>query len=409
VLGKGFIGCGAALFCASLLAFSLDHAHAQSLETRIDELDASAARKAPALSLKLAGQVNRVVMLWDDGFASDAFIADNIYSSSRTTLSGESQITAGLKSGFVIETEYREVGTSTLTAENDEGSAAINGDGLRTRLAYGWAEFDGLGRISIGQLAPATNSLVYYKLWTIIVHTSPDVLYNTAFEARTSAGKGSGLTWGALASALDRPRGDFLQYASPSFGGFAFAADIGEANAGDATITFDGAAGGFKLSAAAGFFRDSEVLNANDVSLSALIEHEPSGLYVHAAYAARDFDDDGRKTARMAWIHAGARLRPFDAGATTLFVEGALYEDFAAGRDFAAPLALAPSGATLSHSETSRWGGGIMQNFDAAGLEVYALYQHYEADVTVESPGGAREQAPLEPWDAVILGSRVKF
>ncbi len=403
---------GISIVLCFLVSFAFMPAAGQTccddLHARIEALDA-AAKGGRGVSLKLSGQVNRVLMSWDDGAQSDTFIADNIYSSSRSTLSGEDRAAPGLKAGFVIEIEYREVGTSTLTADNDEGSAAVNGDGLRTRLAHGWVEHENLGRFSIGQLSPATNSLVYYKLWTIIVHTSPDVLYNTAFDVRGAGGAASGLRWSDLASGLDSPRGDFVQWVSPEIGGFRLWADAGEDDVTDAALTFDGGFGPFALSAAAGVYRDDETQNATDLRLSALVKHTPSGLYAHAAYAQRDFDAAGRETARLAALHAGAQLRLFGDGLTTIFAEAARYEDIRAGEAIAAPDALGGASAALASSETVRWGAGIMQTFEEAGAEVYAIVQHYDADAEIRAASGASETVALEPWQAVIIGSRVKF
>lgn len=376
------------------------------LDARIEAL--GAVSRGKGASLKISGQVNRVLMNWDDGAESDSYIADNIYSSSRATFSGEAQAAPWLRAGFAIEAEIREVGTSTLTAENDEGSAVENGDGLRLRLAYGWVESEQLGRLSVGHLSPGTNSLSYYQLWTVIVHTSPDVLFNTSFDVRDRSGGASGLRWSDLASGLDSPRGDFVQWMSPQAGGFRLWADAGENDVLDAALTFDGATGPFTLSAAAGVWRDDETVNATDLRFSGLLRHEPSGFYLHGAYVQRDFDDPMRETARFAWVHAGLRHRFLEGTLTTFFVEAGRYSDIRAGAGIAAPEPLAAEPAFIAASETNRVGAGVMHSFTDA-VELYAIFQNYEAEVEIAAQDGARTSVDLLPWQAVIVGSRLRF
>jgi hypothetical protein len=392
------------MVCCGGVAFAGE----DEIAARLDALEA-ATRGERGVSLKVSGQVNRVLMGWDDGVASDAYIADNIYSSSRVTLSGAGQAAPGFTAGFAIELELREVGTSTLTADNDEGSATSGNNGFRTRLAYGWVESEKLGRVSVGQLSPATNSLSYYNLWSIIVHTSPDVLYNTSFEVRGKGGVTTGLRWRDLASGLDSPRGDFVQYATPKVAGFRAMVDWGENDGADAALTFDGEFGTFALSAAAGWYRDDEALPATDVRFSALIRHMPSGLYVHGAYSSRNYEQAGRKTAELIYGHMGVVAPILPGGKTTVFAEAGIYRDIRAGVAIAAPAELLPDGGALSSSETVRLGAGVMQTFDVSGLEVYAIFQHYEAEARLTGPAGSEETRRLEPWQGIIAGSRLKF
>lgn len=398
------VGRLAVMVCCGGVAFAGE----DDVAARLDALEV-ATRGNSGVSLKLSGQVNRVLMGWDDGARSDAYIADNIYSSSRVTLGGTGQAAPGLTAGFAIELELREVGTSTLTADNDEGSAEGGNNGFRTRLAHGWVEIEKLGRVSIGQLSPATNSLSYYNLWSIIVHTSPDVLYNTSFEVRGKGGAVSGLRWRDLASGLDSPRGDFVQFASPKVAGFRAMADWGENAAADAALTFDGEFGPFALSAAAGWYRDDEALPATDLRFSALIRHQPTGLYAHGAYANRDYDQAGRDTAELIYGHAGLVAPILPGGNTTVFAEAGLYRDIRAGASITAPAELMPDGGVLASTETLRLGAGVMQTYDASGLEVYAIVQHFEAEARLIGQDGSSRTHRLEPWQGFIAGSRLKF
>ncbi len=69
------------------------------LEERVAELEATTARKGNrVVSLQVYGQVNKALLLWDDGIDSDAYIVDNDYSGSRVGFTGSACDEAGLES-----------------------------------------------------------------------------------------------------------------------------------------------------------------------------------------------------------------------------------------------------------------------------------------------------------------------
>ncbi len=65
------------------------------IEDRLRELETGRALGGVPVSLKIAGQVNRTVLLWDDGVATDAFVVNNIYYSTRTVMTAKRRLTAG--------------------------------------------------------------------------------------------------------------------------------------------------------------------------------------------------------------------------------------------------------------------------------------------------------------------------
>ncbi|MDZ4789734.1 MAG: hypothetical protein SGJ17_00750 [Hyphomicrobiales bacterium] len=387
-----------------------------TIEERLAELEASAAtQRADKMSLKVSGQVNRAALMWDDGLATDAYIVDNIFSSSRFIFSGKAAATKKVDAGFVIETEVRDAGSSNVSQLNDEGIDESNetGQSIRSRQAYWWVKSEDLGAVSVGQLSPATNSLIYYKLWFITVNTSPDTLATTSFFVRNKSGDLTGLRWGAIASANDTPRGDYVRYESPAWRGFAVQGDWGENDLWDASATYDGQLGDVKISAAIGYFADQETLNASSARGSLLLTHVPTGLYAHFGADQRSFYGQAREDAAVVYGHLGIIGKWTPLGATTVFGEYGRYNDFFAGRDAVSPSGLPVIGASaandyIASTQVERRGFGVMQAFDAAATELYAHYSHYEAQARVADDAGAAE-AQLEPWQSVIIGARVKF
>jgi hypothetical protein len=64
----------------------------------------------------------------------------------------------------------------------------------------------------------------------------------------------------------------------------------------------------------------------------------------------------------------------------------------------------------IADSEVRRINFGIVQTFDSAGLDVFAMVDHYSADLTFANTGNPRtKDASLEDWTGVMIGSRIKF
>ena len=75
--------------CVPAQAADLGGTCCDDLEDRVAELEATTARKGNrVVSLQVFGQVNKALMVWDDGIDSDVFIVDNDYSGSRAGFKG---------------------------------------------------------------------------------------------------------------------------------------------------------------------------------------------------------------------------------------------------------------------------------------------------------------------------------
>src|SRR5687768_1580328 len=85
------------------------------LEDRVAELEATTARKGNrVVSLTIYGQVNRGLLIWDDGEASDAYVVDNDADSTRFGFMGEGKLKPGWKAGFNIELEVKDAASDEV-------------------------------------------------------------------------------------------------------------------------------------------------------------------------------------------------------------------------------------------------------------------------------------------------------
>jgi hypothetical protein len=55
------------------------------------------------------------------------------------------------------------------------------------------------------------------------------------------------------------------------------------------------------------------------------------------------------------------------------------------------------------------FGLGIAQDIKAADMKLYALYRHYETDVTLSSGAVVQDSRPLEDLDILMTGAIIKF
>ena len=167
--------------------------------------------------------------------------------------------------------------------------------------------------------------------------------------------------------------------------------------------------------------------------------HVPTGLFVQGHYMAVDFNAPGNAGNSAYWgqvanksdadqwmIQAGIAKNWFGLGNTALYGEYSVSHDFGAGtgagRDyninptagaacatgFTGAAGFTPAGATsvcdVSDTKLTVYGIGIVQNIDAAAMELYAGWRHFEADIRADVGKISTEDA-----DFVFTGARVKF
>ena len=95
------------------------------LEERVAELEATTARKGNRkMSLTITGQLNRLIMAWDDGHSRGIYYGiDSVNTSSRFSFLGEAAATPWLKFGFEIMLEGEGTSASNRVSQlNEDGS-----------------------------------------------------------------------------------------------------------------------------------------------------------------------------------------------------------------------------------------------------------------------------------------------
>lgn len=441
------------------------------LEERVAELEATTVRKGNRkVSLKISGQVNRSLLIWDDGDESDIYSVDNNASGTRVRLTGSATIRPGWSAGYYIEWQMQ---TATTSAVNQFNAAAGGGDdagsGFTLRHAVWYVKSDKLGKLWVGQHSMATDNLIYMILGgSSIAQGGFDVgLVGGGFRlARSNVSGNPGHqfgtisalvgteTWGRYLPSFDAGnRDDIVRYDSPDILGCVISAAWGDDDDWDVAARCKKELNSVKILLGIGYIEhtsgETEVTaffsptagggttlasvngihGNNDFIVSGSILHDPTGLFIHGTYTEREFDcattlvgaiqlpgivrnaNCGLEDSEHFYIQAGISRRWNDLGKTIIYGDWRHADDAnvgAIGTNFDG------NNATVSDSEADAYGFGVVQKVDNAAMEFYFDYKHFEADVQTCNGivgGGCTTftNQQIDDFDRVNVGARIKF
>lgn len=378
------------------------------LDERVAELEATSARKDNrAVALSITGEVSRALLIWDDGARPDADPADN-------AALDEARISPASKSGFIVELGFTDSPALFVNQASDAGKSETS---FEARLANWYVEGERNARQSVNQPSSAADGTAVIDLSR--AHTEPVTWHNASLGFGGEGGDYTGLAWGNVAWGLESDKGDVPGRDSPVFYGFLASAAWGENDSWDVALRFQKDLSAVRGTSGAGYLwvSDESTVSlypngtvAADGSISVM--HVPSGLFGNVAGNRSDLAREALAASgnpnpgRMWTAQAGAEKPATSRGATALY--GGYHEvllGYAGFNGNASPTP--PGGAThtaaSADTDVSRWGVGTVQQFDAAALEMYAVFNHFEANKTQTK----RKKARAEPWYGVVVGSRL--
>ncbi len=409
-----FVGLAALMasvaFSSNAFAADLGGDCCADLEERVAELEATTARKGNRkVSLKIYGQVNTGVMFWDNGQESNTYVVDNDISSTRFGFKGKAKITSEWSAGFKIEIEAQSAASNEVDEDTDDSSA------INLRKAEWYLKSKRLGQVSVGQGSFSNDGTATVDLsGTNVIAQFDDLKFGEKIDPRKPGSGGRGdyddYTRGG---SFEFNRGNRVRYDSPTFAGFKASAAWGEDDAWDIALRYAGEFGDVRLAGAVGYGVSTDASSlSNDNSCAApgrggvcdenqvvtgsvSMIHAPTGLFVTAAGAWREFDNiealgeyDEENTY---WaVRAGISKKFYALGKTAFYGEYQRTEN----DNFRGTLGL--------DSEVDIYGAGVVQKIDAAAMELYLGYRHVEVD----------DNDPANDFndlDVVMSGARIKF
>lgn len=433
------------------------------LEERVAELEATAVQKGNRkVSVKLSGQVNLLLLVWDDGEDTDAYIVDNTESSTRFRFTGAAKFKPGWSAGFVIEVEV-ETARSLSADQKSDGDPTENADSrLEGRALATWLKHDRLGQLHIGRWSPATDNI---KLLNVANTPDVDATLETGggffLRAKSGAGGCQGAaclinqTLASLAPGGDTRRANVLRYDTPSLAGFIFSTAWGEDDLFDIAVRYDKTWNSIHVKGGIGYLWDTDEDEDNDMlgcgpsgtalngfgatagpcrgarvdferltgSLSLI--HMPTGLYAYLGGHRDEFNKPsgtpGVVTGRLAdetgtnWYIQGGikrRLLAPSLGKTILYGQYREWNDFQVGNNgsaFTTVTGLPAIATEISDTDVQSWGIGLVQEIDAAAMQLWVNFQQFDADLTVIQTTGASAAVPLEQFRFFQVGGKILF
>jgi hypothetical protein len=425
-----------ALMGTTAMAADLGGNCCADLEERIAELEATTVRKGNRkVSLAISGYVSHNIIFWDDGTQTDTYIGDGGNYGSRWRFRGEAKINHELTAGFLYEFGINNNSISAanqLNGGDDLGGVSVPGI-LRDSTV--WLRHKRLGMVKIGHGSTATDNLVLIDLGGYNGGATPDVsLFNGGFLLRSNAGLLASATTINWAQAIrgheswDTSRRNHVLYETPTLHGFSLQAAVAEDNYWDIALRYAGEFNGVRIAFGIGYLEDTEFnapaqfgagtvgvlcttncdVKVSDWKGSASVLHTPTGLFLTGAWGNREIEGGGYAgpDLRFWWLAGGIAKNFFGIGNTVLFAE---YGEHKGGLAQANFLGTSTGHSTVIDSEVTNWGIGILQNIDAAAVDMFLAYKNFE----LSTNGFTGANTPLNnntaDFSAVVTGVRISF
>lgn len=335
--------------------------------------------------LKVYGQIDTGVLVYDDGFQTEAYApVDNDNSSSRTGATYDQEF-ADWTFQAALEIEYPAYSTNNLNVEADSPDWEWQNTYFRKiEISF---ENESHGKLSIGQgyMASDYSAEVDLSGMTVIAYSKVQATAGGQLFRNASTGAFGPAVNAAFNNYDGLGRKVRIRYDTPELAGFVASVSYGanllddnDTPLADVALTYQNKFDDFKVQGAIAY-----AWQENDVEIfdgSASILHEPSGINFTVAAGSQD---NGTKVGSYAYGKIGF-LRDFVGIGKTAFGV-----DFYYGEDIAAA------------DTTSRSIGlAVVQNIKKYNTELYLGYRRYQYDTSA---------ADFEEGDAVLSGARVKF
>ncbi|MGH1405114.1 MAG: porin [Rhodomicrobiaceae bacterium] len=397
------------LSSSSALAADLGGDCCADLEERVATLEATAARKGNRkVSLTVSGWMNQNILVWDDGDESDAYVTSNGNDLGAINFSGEAKIRPGWTAGYEIELEIIAAGSDSVDQTNDDGDTAIE---LAQSAMF--IESEQYGRVTWGFADQASDGAPEMDL-----SGSENVAYSAVadvaggFQLRLSNGNLSGgdITIGALFDNFNGDTANIIRYESPTIAGFVLSASWGEDDMWDVALAYEKELGEFEVAAGIAYRQNqdndgADELDQDTINGSISVLHNPTGLNLTFAAGQREFNDEpGRDDATFYYVKGGILKQYNSLGKTAIYGEYGQFDDVLVG-DVTGVMGV----DAVSGSEAKVYGFGIVQHIDAAEMQLYVGYRHYEVDLDFTNGGVAVAGPGVEDFYTIMAGARIDF
>jgi len=335
-------------------------------------------------TLEIYGQVNRGVLVVDDGDETEVYQVDNSNSSTRIGINGYVRPTKELTIGTKIEGEFRS-NPSSMVSQLDKRNAGNNN--FNKRQLYLFMDHQKYGKFTIGFGSTASDGTAEVDLsgTSVVGYSDVTGMAGGQFFFNDDTDALSGTAIRNVYSNMDGlGRDDMLRYDSPHFYGFQLSTSYIADGGGDLALRYGSKFGALTVASAVAY--------ADPRSASDTMEHQVDGSFsmlhdngfsVSLAGGIRDHKDTGRDDGTFYYGKLGYQRDIFSCGRTHFSVDYGVFEDINRNGD-----------------EADTFGVQMVQNITDWATEYYLGYRHHDLE---------RIGDDYEDINAVLSGFRVKF
>ena len=358
------------------------------------------------LELTISGQVNRGVLLYDDGEDTGVAHVDNDNSSTRLRFVTESEAFSPLTLGAILEVEFQS-NPSNLVSQVDEEN--VGDDTFDERKLEVYAKSDTFGQLLIGQGSTASDGTAEIDLSGTGVAGYSDVDDTGGGLRFASGGTLTPVNVRSVYSNLDGlGRDDRLRYDAPTFAGFTPSVTFAADEAIDVALRWSRDPDGGDWSAAAaiayadtgkgdGDVEDESASDADSIVSGSASVRLAGGANLTVAFGRGDAPE---RTLRFGYAKLGYRFERFALGETRLSI------DYHASDD-----------VVREDERATSVGVQLVQHVTRFNASIFAAYRFYDLDAAVGAfadedgtyADGLGPTSEAERIDAAMVGLRVPF
>ena len=335
------------------------------------------------VKVQLYGQLNRGVLIADDGDSTKTYQVDNDNSSTRIGLLGSVAPDEGWGIGTRFEVEFE---SNSSSAVNQDDRNGVGGDNFHER----WAEIfiqSPYGKLSLGQGDTASNNTSEVDLsgTTVAGYSDLNAVAGGMFFYDDDIEDLSGTKPKDVFSNFDGlSRDDRIRYDTPEWNGLSLATSAISGSGGDVALFYTYKNDQFKLAAATAYSNPGSTSDTIDdtVNGSVSLLHS-SGLNLTFAGGVRDLKDSDRDDPSFFYTKLGYRTSLCKLGDTAFSIDYGSNDDVSVDGD-----------------EAESFGAQLVQYIDKWATEFYLSFRNYDLD---------RDDTDYEDVNALLSGLRVKF
>jgi predicted porin len=259
---------------------------------------------ANAINVEMYGQVNKGVMIVDDGQDTEFNIVDNDFSSTRFGMKGEQALDNGLTASALMEFEYQTNASDAIT-QNPAAGVQTTSTGAAGALAARHSRVGlggDFGAIFVGHTSTATDGVTEQDMagaGDVLGSDIEDIGGGMEFRIGGAANKAASFAGtDTIATASDNMDGngrqDLVRYDSPIFNGFQVRVSAAQGGDTDAGVFYSGRIDEFAIKGGLGYVSFNDGATAataveSQVSGSLSAKHD-SGFGATVAYGEQSLE-----------------------------------------------------------------------------------------------------------------------